>query len=184
MSDGEDELRLFRRGLVEGDEAAWRLLYRRHTPGLLRLARLLAERREDADDLVHDTWLRAARGAAHFAERSQVRTWLTGILLNCIREWRRAAVRAHEVELPDDLAGPEPAPPGVIDRLDLDRVVSTLPPGYREVLLLHDVEGYTHAEIADLLGIEAGTSKSQLSRARRAVVRGLGSGYEGGTRNA
>lgn len=184
MSDGEDELRLFRLGLVEGDDKAWRVLYRRHTPGLLRLAKLLAERRDDADDLVHDTWLRAARGAAHFAERSQVRTWLTGILLNCIREWRRASMRAHEVELPDDLAGadPDPPPPHSIDRLDLDRVVSALPPGYREVLLLHDVEGYTHAEISDLLGIEAGTSKSQLCRARRAVIRGLG--FAGGIPNA
>lgn len=175
MSEGEEELRLFRRGLLEGDETAWRLLYRRHTPGLLRLAQLLAEQRDDADDLVHDTWLRAARGAARFAERSQVRTWLTGILLNCIREWRRAAARAREVELTDDLAGPDPAPPEAIDPIDLERAVSALPPGYREVLLLHDVEGYTHAEIADLLGIEAGTSKSQLSRARRAVARGLGS---------
>ncbi|NOT07517.1 MAG: RNA polymerase sigma factor [Gemmatimonadales bacterium] len=174
MSDSAEELRLFRQGLVEGDDEAWRTLYRRHTPGLLRLAELLADRPDDADDLVHDTWLRAARGAARFAERSLVRTWLTGILLNCIREWRRASVRAGLVELPDDLPGPDPEPPHGVDRLDLERVVAGLPPGYREVLLLHDVEGYTHVEIADLLGIEAGTSKSQLSRARRAVVRALG----------
>lgn len=182
MTEAEDELRLFRRGLVDGDDDAWRILYHRHTPGLLRLAQLLAERRDDADDLVHDTWLRAARGAARFAERSQVRTWLTGILLNCIREWRRAEMRAREVELPDDLAQADPDPPPHADRLDLERVVAALPPGYREVLLLHDVEGYTHAEIGDLLGIEAGTSKSQLSRARRAVIRGLGT--EGGASNA
>jgi RNA polymerase sigma-70 factor (ECF subfamily) len=173
MTEAEDELRLFQQGLVLGDAAAWRVLYRRHTPGLLRLASLLAERREDADDLVHDTWLRAARGASRFAGRSVVRTWLTGILLNCVREWRRTSYRVREVELPDDLPDRDPDPPLRVDRLDLERAVAGLPPGFREVLLLHDVEGYTHVEIADLLGIEAGTSKSQLSRARRAVVRAL-----------
>lgn len=173
MTDAEEELRLFRQGFLLGDAVAWRVLYRRHTPELLRLAALLAERREDADDLVHDTWLRAARGASRFAGRSVVRTWLTGILLNCVREWRRASLRAGEVELPEDLPGQDPDPPLRVDRLDLERAVAGLPAGYREVLLLHDVEGYTHVEIADLLGIEAGTSKSQLSRARRAMVRAL-----------
>jgi RNA polymerase sigma-70 factor (ECF subfamily) len=57
--------------------------------------------------------------------------------------------------------------------VDLERALAAVAPGYREVLLLHDVEGYTHQEIAGLLGIEVGTSKSQLTRARRAVVRAL-----------
>jgi RNA polymerase sigma-70 factor (ECF subfamily) len=58
---------------------------------------------------------------------------------------------------------------GVIDRIDLERVIAMLPDGYREVLILHDIEGYTHEEIGTLLGVESGTSKSQLARARRAV---------------
>jgi RNA polymerase sigma-70 factor (ECF subfamily) len=55
------------------------------------------------------------------------------------------------------------------DRVDLERAIAALPPGYREVLVLHDVEGYTHAEIGTLLGLDAGTSKSQLARARQAM---------------
>lgn len=174
MTDPAEELVLFRRGLIDGDGSAWRVLYDRYTPGLFRLAARLAGRPEEADDLVHDTWLRAARGAPRFAGRSRVRTWLTGILLNCIREWRRAARRAGEVDLPGNLpAQGDPEPPHRVDPIDLERAVAGLAPGYREVLLLHDVEGYTHVEIADLLGIEPGTSKSQLSRARRAMIRAL-----------
>jgi len=174
VTDAAEELQTFRRGLVERDGVAWQALYDRYTPGLFRLAARLADRPDDAADLVHDTWLRAARGAPRFAGRSRVRTWLTGILLNCIREWRRSARRAGEVDLPENFPGTaDPEPPHGVDRIDLERAISALAPGYRDVLLLHDVEGYTHVEIGDLLGIEPGTSKSQLSRARRAVIRAL-----------
>jgi RNA polymerase sigma-70 factor (ECF subfamily) len=173
VTESADDFRLLQAGLLDGDEAAWHLLYHRYTPGFFRLARHLLDRPEDADDVVHETWLRAARGAGRFERRSLVRTWLTGILLNCTREWRRAANRRAEVELPDDLPDCEPAAPFGVDRLDLERAIGALAPGYRQVLLLHDLEGYTHEEIAGVLGIQVGTSKSQLVRARRAVVRTL-----------
>lgn len=179
MTDARSEAALLERGLRNHDEAAWRELYTRHTPVLLRLAQLLAESADDAEDLVHETWLRAVRGAGRFAGRSALRTWLTGILVNCAREWRRAAHRAGTVELHDEVAGSDPAPPAGIERLDLERALAALAPGYREVLLLHDLFGYSHDEIGGMLGVAPGTSKSQLSRARRAVIRALG-GEQGG----
>ena len=173
MTEPAEDLQAFHAALVEANEAAWRQLYRLHTPPLYRLARHLADSASDADDLIHEMWLRAARGASRFAGRSRIRTWLTGILLNCIREWRRASARRAEVDLEDDQAFAPDDPPAGLDRVDLERALAAVAPGYREVLLLHDVEGYTHQEIAGLLGIEVGTSKSQLTRARRAVVRAL-----------
>ncbi|MEZ4457706.1 MAG: RNA polymerase sigma factor [Gemmatimonadales bacterium] len=180
MTDFEAERELFRDGLVERHETAWRELYARHTPALLRLAQLLADSADDADDLVHETWLRAVRGAKRFGGRSALRTWLTGILVNCAREWRRAARRAAAVPLDDEVPASDPEPPAGVERLDLERAVAALAPGYREVLLLHDLFGYTHDEIGGMLDLSPGTSKSQLSRARRAMIRALGGG-QGGT---
>ncbi len=181
MSDAPDDRALFRPAFIEGDEAAWRLLYRRHTATLYRLARYLADSDADASDLVHEMWLRASRNASRFEQRSTLRTWLTGILLNCVREWRRAPAREAEVALEDNLPAPDAQLLRGLERIDLERALAALAPGFRSVLLLHDVEGYTHVEIAGLLGIEPGTSKSQLTRARRAMVRALAS-KQGGSR--
>ena|ERR1700674_1029078 len=149
------------------DAAAFRDLFRRHTPALYQLARrLLGGTGRGADDAVQEAWLRAADGLAAFEWRSSLRTWLTGITINCCRE----ILRQRQAGAPARNGG-EPVqetPPTALG-LDLERAVLGLPHGCREVLVLHDVEGLTHAEIAARLGIEPGTSKSQLSRARRAL---------------
>lgn len=153
-----------------GDEAAFRTLYRRHTPRLYRLAlRLGGGDQPWAEELVQRVWIRAVEGLASFAWRSTFSTWLGGIAVNCARELWRDTRRAgsgadgeewNHLSVMRGEAGPE-------DRIDLDRAIERLPHGYRQVFVLHDVEGYTHEEIGGLLGIEAGTSKSQLSHARR-----------------
>ena len=154
--------------LREGDEAAFRALYRRHTPALYALALRLAGGTEaNAQDAIQDTWIRACRGLSGFEWRSSLRTWLTGILINRVREVGRERRRAEAEELAGEYAAPFVAPPGV--RIDLERAISALPSGYRHVLLLHDVEGYTHEEIGHLLGVNAGTSRSQLHHARQAL---------------
>ena len=102
MNEEPDDRHLFRPALIEGDEASWRILYRRHTPALIRLAGHLVDSDLDAGDLVHEMWLRASRAASRFEERSTLRSWLTGILINCIREWRRASLRLVEVPLEED----------------------------------------------------------------------------------
>jgi RNA polymerase sigma-70 factor (ECF subfamily) len=162
---------LVRAFIEHGDEEAFRALFRRHTPRLYATARrLTGGTGRDAEDVVQSAWLRAARQLRDFEWRSALSTWLTGIVINCARELRRArpggevsaAVLEHQ---------PAPARAGI--GLDLDRAIAALPDGYREVLVLHDVEGMTHTEIAAALGIAAGTSKSQLFHARRAVRRWL-----------
>jgi RNA polymerase sigma-70 factor (ECF subfamily) len=155
------------------DEGAFRQLYRRHTPALFRIAARLARTGTgSAEDLVHETWIKAFDRLGSFQWRSRLATWLTGILLNLVREtWRSEARR--EASWADSLVEP-PAPESRMDeRLDLDRAIAALAPGYRSVLVLHDVEGYKHHEIAELLGIDEGTSKSQLARARLALRRWL-----------
>ncbi len=156
------------RVLADQEEAAFRLLYRRHTPMLRRVAiRLTAGHAEVADDMVHDVWIRAVERFAAFEWRSRLSTWLTGILFNRVREARRdragSALALEEVDEPAALDVP------IDDRLDLERAIARLPDGYRSVIVLHDIEGFTHEEIAKLAGIEIGTSKSQLSRARQAL---------------
>lgn len=148
-----------------GDEQAFRELYRLHSPRLHRMARRLLGDAESADDVVQDTWIRAAQGLTAFRWESRLSTWLLGIAINRCRETLRQRRRQA---LPE--AEESPAGRGLeSERIDLERAVNALAAGYREVLVLHDVYGYTHEQIAALLEIEVGTSKSQLSRARRTV---------------
>ena len=158
-----DDASLVERFARTRGEADFRELYRRHTPAVFGLLRRLTRRREDAADLTQEMWIRAAARVGSFAGGSAVRTWLTGIALNCYREWRRA--RPPEVG-PEATAGPGAAGDTVQRRVIVDGILDALTPEFRDVLVLHDVEGWTHAEIADALGIEVGTSKSRLSRAR------------------
>ncbi len=153
-----------------GDEAAFRDLYRRHTPALYRLALRLGGGDESwAEELVQRAWIRAVESLGAFGWRSALSTWLGGIAINCARElWREGRGRDEALDEQEDrapMAGASVA--GAEDRIDLERAIQRLPQGYRQVFVLHDVEGYTHEEIGGLLGIEAGTSKSQLSHARR-----------------
>lgn len=158
-------------------------LYRRCAPALWRLALRLARGREaDADDLVGETWLRAVRRLESFRTDARLGPWLAGIAWNCWRETaRRTGREAAGVAHAD--AGAV-APPPHAEALDLRAALDSLPEGYRTVLLLHDLEGYTHAEIAGALDISAGTSKSQLSRGRALLRRLLDSPATEGSRRA
>ena len=123
----------------DGSETAFRELFRRHTPRLLQFVmRVLGSAAAEAEDVVQDTWLRAAGALGNFRGDSSFGTWLCGIGLDASLE-------------------------------DLDWAIARLPDGCRTVLVLHDVEGFTHDEIASRLGIAEGTSKAQLFKARRAM---------------
>ena len=167
MSDGASPDReLVDAVLREGDEGAFRALYRRHTPRLYRMAlRMAGGDARDAEELTHDAWVRAVSRFASFEWRSQLSTWLVAIVMNCARErWRNdAGIEALEIE-PAALDRELDSAPA---RVDVERALARLPPGYRQVVVLHELEGYTHEEIAELLGIDPGTSKSQLHHARR-----------------
>ncbi len=103
-----------------------------------------------------------------------MRVWLSGFVVNRWREVARAGARDAGPPIENlSLSIEDVALRGVFDRIDLERVIAALPPGYRQIFVLHDIEGYTHQEIAGLLDIAAGTSKSQLSCARRELRRAL-----------
>lgn len=167
---GDDPL--LARFTARRDEASFRELYRCHTPYLYGLAMRLAGDPAAAEELTQEAWVRALERHDRYTGGSAYRTWLAGILVNCFREARR-----HEARAPDSLERDPPAPTGVVTpfpatarrpvaAVDVERALLRLPPGYREVVLLHDLYGLTHAEIGDLLNIRPGTSKSQLMRGR------------------
>jgi RNA polymerase sigma-70 factor, ECF subfamily len=167
-SSGALDQVLVKRFLRYGDETSFRELYRRYTPALYSLAlRLVDGSAADAQDAIQDTWIRACKSLARFEWRSSLRTWLTGILINRIRELSREPQRHQEENLTDESKIADIVPAG--QRIDLEQAIARLPNGYREVLILHDAEGYTHEEIGVLLDVSAGTSKSQLHHARQAV---------------
>ena len=157
-------------GAVQGgDQRAFRELYRLHTPAMFAMAlRLLARNGADAEDAIQEAWLRAVRGLGGFRGESTLRTWLVGITVRCALEIGRRRTRAV-----DSAAHQEIVRAPDLERLDLEAALAALADGYREIVVLHDVHGYTHTEIADLLGIDQGTSRSQLSRARQILRRVL-----------
>lgn len=167
ISENVDQ-RLVQKFLSTGDEQSFRLLYRNHAPHLYPLAlRLVGGSEVDAQDALQETWIRAANKLERFEWKSSLRTWLVGILLNCIREANREHSQRREEELRDDYDG------GAVHQslagIDLEQLIKRLPSGYRQVLTLHDIEGYTHEEIGAFLEISAGTSKSQLFHARQVL---------------
>jgi RNA polymerase sigma-70 factor (ECF subfamily) len=132
--------------------------------------RLLGERPHDAEDVVQEGWIRAVGGLPRFAWQSSLRTWLCSIVVNCCREvWRESR---EELVIDEGSVGAHTE--NIADKIDVATALARLPTGYRAVIVLHDIMGLTHEEIAERLEIESGTSKSQLSRARRAMRRALG----------
>lgn len=153
--------------LESRSEAAFRELYRRHTPRLLRFVeRVLGGFAGDAEDIVQDSWLKAVASLPRFRGDSSFGTWLHSIGLNTARNHMRKAGRWRGFL---EAVEPRPREPALTpeERMDLECVLASLPDGQRVVLLLHDLEGYTHSEIGELLGVAEGTSKSQLFLARR-----------------
>lgn len=152
------------------DEGLFRLLYRRHHGALWRLALRLCEGdTAAADDIVQDAWIRAVERLPTFQWRSALRTWLAGIVVFRWREDLRRKKLEQTYFAPIDQGlfvaanTPEPA-----TQMDVVTALEQLPKGYRTLLVLHDLEGYRHEDIADMLGIAVGTCKSQLHHARKA----------------
>jgi RNA polymerase sigma-70 factor (ECF subfamily) len=173
-SDGPDHA-LVAAFLSGRGEPAFRALYRRHTPRMLRLGRRLALRSAvSAEDVVQEAWIRAIRLLDRFEGRSALSSWLGGIVVNVVREQRR---KPAELAVGDAYPAPEWADP--IAGMTLARSLRDLPAGFRSVVALHDVAGFTHAEIAGILGIDPGTSKSQLARARKRLRRALDAESDG-----
>ncbi len=159
---------------ARGDEGAFERLYRRHVARVHTLVRRMAGD-DSADDLTQDVFIRAWQKLPTFRGESAFSTWLHRLAVNVVlSRYRSGQSERHWIQ--DDevaigqAAGHTPHP-GVA--IDLEAAIRRLPEGSRQVFLLHDVEGWTHEEIADRIGLVVGTSKSQLSRARAALRRML-----------
>lgn len=165
-----DDLKLAARCRT-GEPGAFDEVYRANAPRLFGLICRLVGRNE-AEDLLQDAFLSAHRKLMQYKGDSALSTWLFRMTTNlCIDYLRSRSGRWAQItdeiapEMPSSRSASGPVL-GVIDRLDLDRALATLPPGARTVFVLHDVEGFEHREIARMLGVSDGTSKSQLHRAR------------------
>jgi RNA polymerase sigma-70 factor (ECF subfamily) len=152
-----------------GDGAAERALYEAHVDRVYRLAYRMAGDDELAREFTQETFIRAFERLASFRGEAALSTWLhaiaTSVVLNGLRKVKRARERETDLGAADGVAGgARAAEPDLKDRLH--RAIDDLPERYRLVFVMHDVEGYTHEEIGAALGVETGTSKAQLSRAR------------------
>ncbi|MEZ5319898.1 MAG: RNA polymerase sigma factor [Vicinamibacterales bacterium] len=168
------------------EPGAFEELYRAHAPRLFGLACRLVGRQE-AEDLLQEIFLTAHRKLGLYKGESALGTWLFRLATNlCVDYLRSRGARFSQVTDPIDdeplstTSGSGPVL-GVVDRLDLERALATLPPGCRSVFVLYDVEGFEHREIGRMLGISEGTSKSQLHKARlrlRATLAGAHAGLQ------
>ena len=158
------------RRAATGDESAFERLYRRHVARIHTLVRRMAGP-DSADEITQDVFVRAWDKLPTFRGESAVGTWLYRLAVNVVLTRRRSERGERRAVLDDDAAleyqVAREAPIGI--RLDLETAMARLPVGARQVFILHDIEGWTHEEIADQLGTVPGTSKSQLSRARAAL---------------
>ena len=173
---GRPERELLRQA-ADGDARAIRTLYDRYAPRVYAVVRRIAADDDLAQDYAQDAWIRAIRALPTFRGDARFSTWLHRIAVNAaLQALRKAEARTkREAPTPEDV----PVAPSHKDSLlqkRLERALDALPEGMRQVLILHDVEGYTHEEIGDVLGVTSGTSKSQLFKARakmRALLDGL-----------
>jgi RNA polymerase sigma-70 factor (ECF subfamily) len=154
---------------LSGDQAAMRALWTRHAPHIDVVVRRLVGHDPDlAADIAQEVWIQIFRALPSFRGDAQFGTWAHRIAvnrtLNALRRTKRMA--STEVDVEDDTASVEPDAERALLAASIEEAAAKLSPGARTVFLLHDVEGYTHEEIAAELGITAGGSKSQLFKAR------------------
>lgn len=155
--------------VLAGDPSAERALYDAHVSRVFRLVYRMAGDLDRAQDYVQETFIRAFQRLGEFRGESALSTWLCSIAisitLNGIRKTRRIGEREVTLDqLPPVSTTRKEAEPDLKARLS--QAIDDLPEGYRTVFLMHEVEGYTHEEIGDVLGVQPGTSKAQLFRAR------------------
>jgi RNA polymerase sigma-70 factor (ECF subfamily) len=165
---------------LAGDRDAFEGLYRQHVGRLYNLAWRMSGSGEDADDLVQDIFLQAYRKLGSYKGESSLGTWLYRLAVNlCLDRLRSKAGKMGKVtdSMDEDDADPVAAPGSPaelnIARMDLEKAMGTLPPSYHAAFVLHDVEGYQHDEIARMLDISEGSSKSLLHKARMKLRRAL-----------
>ena len=162
----------------KGDANAFERLYQLHSRRVYSLCLRMVGNPAGAEDLAQEAFLQLFRKIQTFRGESAFSTWLHRLTVNVVlmRLRRKNVLETSLDELgeqdeesgsaPREIGTPDLTLSGSVDRVNLERAGGMLPPGYRAVFLLHDVEGYEHNEIADMLGCSIGNSKSQLHKAR------------------
>ena len=156
-----------------GDKMAFEELYNRHHRRVYSLCLRMLQNPVEAEDLTQEVFIQLYRKIGSFRGDSAFTTWLHRMTVNqVLMHFRKRSVKfektTEEGETPVQIvAGTEnPGHMRIVDKIALDSAIEQLPPGYRSVFVLHDIEGYEHEEISKLLGCSVGTSKSQLHKAR------------------
>jgi RNA polymerase sigma-70 factor (ECF subfamily) len=161
-----------------GDAAAFDYLYQLHGRRVYALCLRMVGNRADAEDFMQEAFLQLFRKIGTFRGESAFFTWLHRMAVNVVlmrlRKKSVPAASLEETTVPDeetggrrkDVGAPDLRLSGAVDRVNLERSIGKLPPGSRTIFVLHDVQGYEHNEIADIMGCSVGNSKSQLHKAR------------------
>lgn len=163
----------------QGDAEAFEQLYRLHSSRVFALCLRMLKNTDEAEDLTQQTFLTVFRAICTFRSQSAFSSWLHRVTMNCVLMHLRKKV-SHQVSLEEIMqTGEEPGSTrkelahhdlrlkGLIDRLSIDKAIARLPARLKRTLVLYDLWGCEHAEVAKILACSAGTSKSQLHRARR-----------------
>jgi RNA polymerase sigma-70 factor, ECF subfamily len=162
----------------QGDAAAFERLYQLHSRRVYSLCLRMVGNTAEAEDLTQESFLQLFRKISTFRGESAFSTWLHRLAVNVVlmklRKKSGKETSLEQVTEPDEESGgprrdfgaADLKLSGSLDRVNLERAVEQLPPGYRAVFVLHDVEGYEHNEIAEIMGCSIGNSKSQLHKAR------------------
>lgn len=173
-----------------GDVSCFEALYSRHKRRVFSLCLRMAGDYAQAEDFTQEVFLQLYRKIALFRGESAFSTWLHRLSVNVVlMHFRKKGLPEvsldeglepkHEGEPPKEFGARDHVLQGSIDRITLENVIAQLPPGYRMIFVLHDVEGYEHNEIAEILGCSIGNSKSQLHKARmklRTLLRSVSPG--------
>lgn len=158
---------------AHGDMAAFEELYKRHHRRVYSVCLRMLQNTSEAEDLTQDVFIQLYRKIGSFRGDSAFTTWLHRMTVNqVLMHFRKRTVKfektTEEGETPDQMVpgSVNPNKMQIVDKIALDNAIEQLPEGYKNVFVLHDIEGYEHEEVAKILGCSVGTSKSQLHKAR------------------
>ncbi len=166
------DIELCRRA-ASGDLAAFEMIYERYHRRTYSLCIRMTASQTEAEDLTQEAFIQLFRKVGSFRGESAFSTWLHRLTVNqVLMHFRRRSVKnertSDDGEMPEQTVkgSADPRRMQFVDRIALKNAIAELPNGYRNVFILHDVEGFEHEEVARIMGISVGTSKSQLHKAR------------------
>ena len=187
VTDSHDDDRALARRAADGDESAFAELYRALSGRVFALCLRMSGSRAKALELMQDAFVHIWERLGSFRGDAALASWIHRVTVNVVLSNVRGETRRLNYEVPDQDEGGESrdatqsAPSGrasvrpasVLEAVDLERAIAALPAGARAVFVLHDVEGFQHAEIAKLTGTAEGTCRAQLHRARKLLMEAL-----------